>query len=437
MKEKEDINRLVAFDFAGTGVRAIAAEVGDDNAIKIVSEEIRKVDEIKNGIIGHPSGTAFNVVALLKELQNSAGLREPIKRFSTAFGGKSMKIVHASVRRKLNKSKEITADIIDSMALECEKSYQVQDMLVYDIIPVKYEVDGVEMEKPEGQRGTSIIGNYHLVVGSAQMKVQLHKCLERIYNCRVEHIPLAAEAFAIAVTEEEDRQVGCAVINMGDSSTTLAIYRDEILQYLMVVPLGGRNITKDIEEIGITEAYAEKLKCKKGVAMENAVGAPVNIKIPAKNPADAPVVITTTFLAMIIESRLDEIFQPIFKILNQYEDQLPNGVIISGGGAKLVQIREYIEEKSGIQTRFGDHSGWLTPDTPEKFMDLSYSQVIGTIILANDYKKEHSEKDEKAEKDDKPKRNTLKEKITQGIINFFNEDTELESIKPKEEKTNA
>ena len=51
MKGKEDINRLVAFDFAGTGVRAIAAEVREDNAIKIVSEEIRKVDEIKNGII--------------------------------------------------------------------------------------------------------------------------------------------------------------------------------------------------------------------------------------------------------------------------------------------------------------------------------------------------------------------------------------------------
>lgn len=437
MKEKEEINRLVAFDFAGTGVRAIAAEVREDNAIKIVSEEIRKVDEIKNGIIGHPSGTAFNVVALLKELQNSAGLHEPIKKFSTAFGGKSMKIVHASVRRKLNKSKEITADIIDSMALECEKSYQAQDMLVYDTIPVVYELDGVKIEKPEGKRGNTITGNYHLVVGSAQMKIQLHKCLERIYNCRVEHIPLAAEAFAIAVTEEEDRQAGCAVINMGDSSTTLGIYRDEILQYLMVVPLGGRNITKDIEEIGITEAYAEKLKCKKGVAMEKAVETPVNIRIPAKNPADEPVVITTTFLAMIIESRLDEIFQPIFKILNQFEDQIPHGLIISGGGAKLAQIREYIEEKSGIQTCYGDHSGWLTSDTPEKFTDLSYAQIIGTIILTHDYRLENKEVIEKIDEEKKSKRNTLKEKITQGIINFFGEDTEMESTKPKIEKTDV
>lgn len=434
MKGKEEINRLVAFDFAGTGVRAIAAEVREDNAIKILSEEVRKVEGIKNGIIGQPSGTAFNVVALLKELQNSAGLHEPIKKFSTAFGGKSMKIVHASVRRKLNKSKEITAEIIDSMALECEKSYQAQDMLVYDTIPVVYEVDGVVMEKPEGHHGVNIVGNYHLVVGSAQMKVQLHKCIERIYNCRVEHMPLAAEAFAIAVTEEEDRQVGCAVINMGDSSTTLAIYRNEILQYLLVVPLGGRNITKDIEEIGITEAYAEKLKCKKGVAMENRVETPVNVRIPARNPEDQPLVITTSFLSMIIESRLDEIFLPIFKILNQYEDQIPHGVIISGGGAKLAQIREYIEDKSGVQTRYGDHSGWLTPDTPEKFNDLSYAQIVGTIILANDYKMENKDEVEKSDHENKSKRKTLKEKITQGIIDFFDEDTEMESKKQKNSK---
>jgi len=432
MRGKEEINRLVAFDFAGTGVRAIAAEVNEDNAIRILSEENRKVEGIKNGIIGQPSGTAFNVVALLKELQNSAGMREPIKRFSTSFGGRSMKIVRASVRRKISKHKEITSDLIDSMALECEKSYEVEDMMVYDTIPVMYEIDGVEMEKPEGQRGTYIIANYHLVVGSSKMKLQLQKCMERIYNCRIEHMPLAAEAFAIAVTEEEDRQKGCAVINMGDSSTTIAIYRHEILQYLMVVPLGGRNITKDIEEIGITEAYAEKLKCKKGISMESLVDAPVNIRIPSRNPAEPPVVVTSSFLAMIIESRLDEIFQPIIRVLGEYASEIPNGVIISGGAAKLQKMEVYVEQKTGLQTRYGDHSGWLTDDTPDKFCDLSYAQVVGTIILAHEFRQENQDLIEKVEKEDKQRKKSIKQKITQGIFKFFEDDTDLEESKTEQ-----
>lgn len=429
MRGKEEILKIVAFDFAGTGIRAIAAEVKEDNAIRIISEEKRKVEGIKNGIIGQPSGTAFNVVSLLKELQNSAGIREPIKKFSTAFGGKSMKIIQASVQRKLNRSKEITADIIDSLALECEKSYQVEDMVVYDTIPVVYEVDSVEMENPEGKRGNYIRANYHLVVGSAGMKVQLQKCMERIVNSRIEHMPLAAEAFAIAVSEEEDRQAGCAVINMGDSSTTLAIYQDEILQYLLVVPLGGRNITRDIEEIGITEEYAEKLKCKKGVAMESLVDAPVNIRIPARNPSDPPVIVTNTFLSMIIESRLDEIFKPVFKVLQQYEDQLPNGIIISGGAAKLGNMKEYMEQKSGLPTRYGDHSGWLTEDTPEKYHDLSYAQIVGTIILTHDFRTENADKIQKIENDQLKHRKSIKQIITQGIFDFFEQDTELGTSK--------
>ena len=145
MAGKGDTNILVAYDFAGTGVKAIAAEVSEDYTISILSEESKKVDGIKNGIIGQPSGTAFNVVALLKELQNSAELKFPIKKFSAAFGGKGMRIIQNSVQRKLNKSKEITADLIDSMAEECEKSYQAEDMVVYDTIPVVYQLDGVEI----------------------------------------------------------------------------------------------------------------------------------------------------------------------------------------------------------------------------------------------------------------------------------------------------
>ena len=68
----------------------------------------------------------------------------------------------------------------------------------------------------------------------------------------------------------------------------------------------------------------------------------------------------------------------------------------------------------------------MTPDTPEKFTDLSYAQVVGTIILTHDYRLEHKEVIEKTEVEKKPKRKSITEKITQGIIRFFEEDTEME-----------
>lgn len=432
MKGKDDINRLVAFDFAATGVRAIAARILEDGSIRVLSSEHRMADEIKHGIIGQPSGTAFNVTSLLKQLQNSAGFHEPITQIATAVGGKSMKIVHASVSRKLNKSKEITDDIIDDMALECEKSYQSNNMLVYDTIPVNYELDGKETENPEGHRAYNIVGHYHLVVGSELMKLQLQKCMERIYNCSVDYISLTAEALSYAVAEVEDRENGCAIIHMGDTYTTLSIYRHEVLQYLLVVPFGGGNITKDIEEIGISQAHAEKLKHLQGVASQSFVENEVHIRIPTKNPNEEPLVVAKSFLAMIIESRLDEIFNPIFQQLQVYQHALPNGIIISGGAAKLTNIKEYLEMKTGLPVRIGDHSGWLSDDTPEEYDDLAYAQIIGTLILAHEHRLKSQEAVEsEPPKKVKNKRKSFTEKITQGIFSFFEDDTELKDSNQK------
>lgn len=432
MKGKDDINRLVAFDFAATGVRAIAARILEDGSIRVLSSEHRMADEIKHGIIGQPSGTAFNVTSLLKQLQNSAGFHEPITQIATAVGGKSMKIVHASVSRKLNKSKEITDDIIDDMALECEKSYQSNNMLVYDTIPVNYELDGKETENPEGHRAYSIVGHYHLVVGSELMKLQLQKCMERIYNCSVDYISLTAEALSYAVAEVEDRENGCAIIHMGDTYTTLSIYRHEVLQYLLVVPFGGGNITKDIEEIGISQAHAEKLKHLQGTASQSFVENEVHIRIPTKNPNEEPLVVAKSFLAMIIESRLDEIFNPIFQQLQVYQHALPNGIIISGGAAKLTNIKEYLEMKTGLPVRIGDHSGWLSDDTPEEYDDLAYAQIIGTLILAHEHRLKSQEAVEsEPPKKVKNKRKSFTEKITQGIFSFFEDDTELKDSNQK------
>ena len=432
MKGKDDINRLVAFDFAATGVRAIAARILEDGSIRVLSSEHRMADEIKHGIIGQPSGTAFNVTSLLKQLQNSAGFHEPITQIATAVGGKSMKIVHASVSRKLNKSKEITDDIIDDMALECEKSYQSNNMLVYDTIPVNYELDGKETENPEGHRAYNIVGHYHLVVGSELMKLQLQKCMERIYNCSVDYISLTAEALSYAVAEVEDRENGCAIIHMGDTYTTLSIYRHELLQYLLVVPFGGGNITKDIEEIGISQAHAEKLKHLQGIASQSFVENEVHIRIPTKNPNEEPLVVAKSFLAMIIESRLDEIFNPIFQQLQVYQHALPNGIIISGGAAKLTNIKEYLEMKTGLPVRIGDHSGWLSDDTPEEYDDLAYAQIIGTLILAHEHRLKSQEAVEsEPPKKVKNKRKSFTEKITQGIFSFFEDDTELKDSNQK------
>ncbi len=423
MKGKKDIRKIVALDFASTGLRAIVAEVSDDDKLRILSSEHRKADAIKHGIIGHPTGTAFNVTSLLKELTNSAKLKHPIKEFSLALSGRAMRVVQAVVEKSLGKDKEITDKMLDEMATEAKESYQADKMLVYDTIPVYYELDGKFVDEPEGMKARNIQAYYNLIVGSAQIHTQFQKCMERIsYESREDHIFLMPEAIVYAVAQEEERKEGCAIIHMGDTTTTLAIYQDEILQYMLTVPFGGGSITKDIEEMGIEEAYAEKLKCKFGLAAQSLVDKDVQIMVNAIDESIGKIPVKQSFLSMIIESRLDEIFQPILQALDQYDEEIPHGIILTGGAAKLQGMVHYLTEKIDMPVRLGSHAHLLSKDSAEKYHDMIYTQLVGILNLTHDEREntEYIEDEKKPRKQKKP----LQDKITQGFFRFFGEENE-------------
>ncbi|GAB1417065.1 cell division protein FtsA [Paludibacter sp.] len=425
MKGKDGTDTIIALDFAGSGIRAVAAEVLEDNSVRIFSDEFRKTEGVKYGIIEQPSGVAFNVTSVIKELINSSKITNPVKYFSSALGGRTMKIIQASYTLKLNKNKPIDKKILDTLATECEKAYDVENMMVYSTIPVSYMVDKQAVGDPIGMVGAELAGNFNLVIGNAVIKQKYHKLMERIASYQIESLPLAAEAFALVVAEEEDRNEGCAVIDLGHSTSTLIIYQGEVMQYLRVLPFGGNNLTMDIMSLGLSEANSEKLKCKYGVAMEDQVENVLKVLIPSDERDKPGKHIKNTELAMVIEARLDEMFHPFFNILKKFEAQIPRGIIISGGAAKLNKIKEYFENRTGLPVRFGDHSGWLTEDTPLKYLDLSYAQIIGNVVLANEFRIENKNNKVIEPKEVKKAKSSISEWISQGFFKFFNEDTDL------------
>jgi len=254
----------------------------------------------------------------------------------------------------------------------------------------------------------------------------LERCFDRT-GILLEYIPLAVEALATVVFEEIEREVGCALINLGATITTLAVYHDGALQNLLVIPLGAKNITKDIQELGISETNAERLKCMKGCALESKVDDPVYIQIVSVEDENKHVRISTKFLATIIEARLEEILQPAFDLIANLPFELEAGMVITGGGSKLKNIIDFVESKTSLYTRFGDHSEWLSDDTNEKYKNPYYAQLIGTILLTHEYRKEHlvEEKIKEPEKEPKLPKRRFGEKVSEGFFKFFNDDNKL------------
>jgi len=417
--------KLIAIDFGSTCISAMAAEVLENGAVKILSEESKASDDVRWGIVEKPSGASFKVSELLKLLKNSARMPE-ISQVSVSVGAKSMKHIVSSVNRFVPKHNVVTDELLAEMVEECELKFRHPEITIFDVIPVSYTLDGKSMEDPVGQSGIQIKANYHVVYGNSIIKTELERCFDRT-GIVLEYSPLAVEALSTVVLDTQEREVGAALINFGATTTTLAVYRNDVLQNLLVVPLGAKNITKDIQELGINETNAERLKWLKGFAMESMVDEPMYIQIASAEVDNPPVKISTKFLATIIEARLDEMMQPIFDTIADLSFTLDAGIVITGGGSKLNNMIEYIAEKTGIYARFGDHSEWLDDNTPEKYHDPKYAQLIGTILLTNEYRKEHPVEVTVNAPGKEPKipRKKFKDKIADGFLSFFNDDNKL------------
>jgi len=417
-------NKYVAIDLGSSRISAMAAEVQPDGRILIHAIESKPADDVKHGIIEQVSGAAYKVSELIKLLQNSSKFQE-IDQVAVSIGAKSMKHIQVSVTKFVGAQKIVTEQLLEDMKAECVRKVQGQNISIYDTIPVSYELDGKKWNNPVDKTGTQITGRYTVIYGSDKIALELERCFDRT-GIKLEHMPIASECLSSAVLEEQDVMEGCALINFGAATTTLSIYRDGALQQLLVVPLGGKNITKDIQELGISEQHAEKLKCLKGTAMESLVDEPVYIQVPSVSPEMPPVKISTQFLATIIEARLEEILQPIFEIINDYKQSLGGGIVITGGASKLNHLIDFITENTDIYTRFGNHSEWLADRSPEEFYDPALSQLIGTIAILHEYRLEHPIEEPKKEKKQKlPKGKGIKDKIANGFFKFFEDENNM------------
>jgi len=422
------IKQFVAVDLGSSRISVLAAEMQEDGFLKIISEESKPSDDIKCGIVEQSSGAAFKICELQRYLQNSAHIQE-ISDVSVSIGAKSMKLIANSVSRFIAHPNIVTEKLLEDMLYECKRQSEQLNVTIFEAIALSYELDGKKVDAPLGLTGKQITAHYHLVTGSSMIKTKIDDCFDRT-GIRLEYTPLAVEALSTVLLDDREREEGCALVNLGATTTTLAIYKNRALQHLLVVPLGAKNITRDIEDLGINNANAERLKCLKGSALESLVLDPMAIKIPSINPESQPVLISTKFLATIIEARLEEMLQPIFNVIDELPFPLDAGIVITGGGSKLTNIIDFFVQKTNIYTRFGNHSEWLSEDTPEKFFDPTFAQSVGTLILTNEHRKELPIQEEQGKIIEEPKikkKSKLGERITNGFINFFSDDNKFEN----------
>ena len=149
---------------------------------------------------------------------------------------------------------------------------------------------------------------------------------------------------------------GVAVIDFGAATTSVAIYEEGDLQYVGVVPAGSNNITNDLAIVlAIDPELAEEIKTRFVTGNFDTDKNPV-IKIGKEGKERA---FDRKEVEAVVKARLEEIFNEIRKKLKaaKYDQRLPEGIILTGGGAKMRDIDLFAKQVLEAAVKIGTPKG--------------------------------------------------------------------------------
>lgn len=411
---------LVAIDLGSNGIRAMAAESLGPNMLHILGVEQSSLHPcVDRGIVIQNTSAGFMIGDILKKLANRIHVPELPAAF-TMLGGRSMKVVSVSSKRDLLRYRTIPSSMYSEMEQECKQKIESHNptVAVLGLIPSYYVLDGKEQEEHPlpSDRATLLEIHYTAFVGAKDLEQKVQESFARA-AILIEHAFVRQDALlsAFATDDESIWSDGCAIIDFGDQTTTFSVFKQGQYLTTKVIPIGGWNITRNIEQQGIRWNIAETLKCQYGYAAPELVEQNLKISIPGTELS-----FNSRELAATIQMKVDEILAPILDELKKYEERI-SVVYITGGGSLLNGLCDYIQSQTPLRVDFGSHAGLLDRSTPDEYCSPEYSSLVGTLIMGTDYRAEHGD-DVLPGKDSLIRK--IKEQFTQTTLDFFTSQNE-------------
>jgi len=229
--------------------------------------------------------------------------------------------------------------------------------------------------------GSKIEANFHVIIGQTSAAKNIVKCIQSA-GLDMDYMILEPIASAQAVLDDEEKDAGVVLVDIGGGTTDIAIFKDKKIQHTAVIPFGGNIITEDIcSGCSIIKHYAEEVKVKFGSALASENRDDEVVSIPGIRGRE-PKEISFKNLAHIIQARLEEIFELVnYEIQKAKTDnQLIAGIVLTGGGALMRHIQQLAEFKTGLEVRIGYPNEHLADSEMKEMSSPMYSTGIGIVI---------------------------------------------------------
>ncbi len=346
---------LVGLDIGTTKTTVIVGEI-TETGIDIIGIGTSPAKELRKGLVVNIESTVEAIKRAVEEAEHMSGCR--INSAYVGIAGSHVKGQN-SLGIVAIKGREVGEEDVQR-AIEASKAIAIPvDREILHTLPQGYVVDGQDgIRDPVGMSGVRLEAKVHIVTGAVPSIQNIVKSVNRV-GLDIDDIVLEQLAASEAILSSDEKDLGVALIDIGGSTTGIAIFSEGSIKHTAILPVGGNYLTSDIAT-GLRTPFndAERIKIRYGCA--------VTARIPKEEIIEVPSVggredrqVSRQILGRIVEPRMEEILNLALKeiVRSGYEDLLAAGVVLTGGTALLSGINEMAEQIFDMPVRMGNPTG--------------------------------------------------------------------------------
>jgi cell division protein FtsA len=347
-------NTLAAIDVGSSKICTLVAETTPESELRILGVGVTPAQGVKKGMVDNIQQATEAISTSIERAERSSGSR--IVSAHVGIGGNHVQSLNnRGIATIPGKQRPITEEDIDR-ALEGARNLNLPtNREVLHSIARFFVVDGQEqVTDPVGMFGQRLDMDCHIVTGSVTAIQNLTQCVEGA-GVQVEALVFCPLAAAESVLEDEEKEQGVILVDIGGGTTDIAVFMEGAVFHTTVLPVGGYHLTHDLVA-GLRAPYStvEEIKLNHGSCMPSRVDAEEIIDIDSfggQRTKEVP----RRRIAEILQARVEEILEMIYIDVKRagFDDMVAAGLVITGGTAGIPGIVELSELVLRMPVRTG------------------------------------------------------------------------------------
>jgi cell division protein FtsA len=375
---------VTGIDVGSSKISTVIASISPEKKISVIGVSTVTSRGIKKGVVVDIDEAVAGISESLEGAERMAGY--PVRSAFVSVDGKHISSLNShGVVAVGGEGSEITEEDVERVTEAARAVSLPSSREIVHVLPRGFTVDAQEgVKDPMGMSGVRMEVETNIISGATTVMRNLVKCVSQV-GVEVEDLVFCGLASAEAVLSNTEKELGCALVDVGGETTQVVVFTSGSPVYASVLPIGGQNITNDLAvglRVSLEDAERIKIKLSEGsLKSSEDKNDEVDISELGLDVQTVPLSLVNN----IIEARLSEIFSMVgLEIKNSgQQGNLPAGLIVTGGAVQTSGLKDLVKKVLRLPLRIGTPTG--VSGLIEEVSTPAHATTIGLVIYGLEF----------------------------------------------------